>query len=111
MEPNWEELRQARKDIDSFCRLNGIKRIGREFHFEINGQKYLIGRRKIVLEVTTGYRGLKEATGTSTKVIYISAKQCELPRIFNDLKAGYKLTSTGERITDGIQDTREESPR
>lgn len=90
------EFAQTMSEIEEFCRQNNISQssAGDSYYFTINGQKYRVSNHT----PEASYRnsgGKWHENGREDDTIYITAGKTRIREIYNDLKAGKKLSARG----------------
>lgn len=101
-----QEYAQKMKEIEQFCRENGIdaSASGDSYYFTINGQKYRVSNHSVESSNAHAYNFLGDKVreeyhpdGRKQDVIYIHAGKTRIMDIYRDLKAGYTLDGRGNR--------------
>lgn len=98
------EFAQKMNSIEDFCKENNIShsKTSDSYYFEIDGQKYRVSNHSVeASNYNSG--GRYHNDGRRVDTIYIHAGKTRVMDIFNDLKAGKKLDSRGNIITEDIE--------
>lgn len=97
-----KSYKAKKKELDDFCRANGIIQNQEEFFFEIKGIHFQVSRFAIkptnAISVKERLTQMDDDDVSRNEIILIKGNKSNIMRIYNDLKDGVEIDFCGNRI-------------